>query len=335
MPAMRVVIVTPVYEDWESFGQLVRELDAALAAAPALDPVDVAILAVDDGSTDRGPGAGAAWAGLVRIARIEVLRLAVNMGHQRAIALGAVHVANNDLAEAAVFMDADGEDRPADVVRLIETHLAEPGKIVLAGRARRSEPMGFRFGYRLYRLAFRLLTGHDLPFGNFSLVPRAALARLVCNGDLWNHFAATISRSRLPVVVIPTSRGTRYAGQSHMNWVTLAIHGLSAMSVHSDRVATRLIFASVCVTAVAVLAIAGVVAIRFLTDLAIPGWASQVVGTLALASLISVGFAALLAFVTLQSRQQLTFFPRTDGLKYIHRVETWWPATAANTSAKN
>lgn len=330
---MRVVIVTPVYEDWKSFGCLVRDLDQALVAASRLENVEVSVLAVDDGSTDPGPGAIGAWAGLQRIARLEVLRLAVNLGHQRAIALGAVHVASQDQVDAAVFMDADGEDKPSDVLRLLEAFLEDPRRIVLAGRAKRSEPIGFRFGYRLYRSLFRLLTGQDLPFGNFSLVPRKALAQLVCSADLWNHFAATVRRSRLAVRVIPTERGTRYAGQSNMNWVTLAIHGLSAMSVHSDRVATRLILASVCVTILAMLAILGVVAIRFLTALAIPGWASQVVGTLALVSLISVGFAALLAFVTLQSRQQLMFFPRVDGLKYIDQVETWWPSPAPITSA--
>ncbi len=322
---MRIVVITPVYEDWKSFSRLVHELDRILAESPHPESLQVAVLAVDDGSADAGPSDASTWSGLKRISRVEILRLAANMGHQRAIALGAVHVVNANIAEAAVIMDADGEDKPADVLRLIDASFENEEAIVVAGRAKRSESLRFRLGYRIYLFTFRWLTGHKLPFGNFSLVPWQALARLVCNGDIWNHFSAAVSRAQLPVIVIPADRGTRYSGRSRMSWVTLAVHGLSAMSVYSDRVAARLIFASVCITIAALLAILSVAGIRFLTELAIPGWASQVVGSLIIVSLVSVVFAALLAFITLQARQQLTFFPKTDGLKYMQRVETWWP----------
>lgn len=330
---MRVVVVTPVYEDWESFGRLVAELDREIASDPRLAKVAVGVLAVDDGSIAAGPGADCGWGHLGRIDRIEVLRLAMNLGHQRAIALGAVHVATRGSVDAIVIMDADGEDLPADVPRLLAAHMDHPGEIILARRDKRSESLRFRIGYWAYRRLYRGLAGHELAFGNFSLVPRSALARLVWSSDIWNHFAAAVSRSRLPVRMLPTSRGRRYAGQSRMNGVSLVIHGLSAMSVHSDRIAARLILASVLVLAFSMSAIGVVVGIRLLTDLAIPGWASQVVGTFALVSLVSVGFATLLAFITLQSRQSATFIPAVDGGRYIREIDTWHPAQPTTTSA--
>ncbi len=332
---MRVVVVTPVYEDWESFGLMVAELDRELAGDAALAGVAVGVLAVDDGSIASGFGTTAQWNSLSRIDRIDVLRLAMNMGHQRAIALGAVHAAAQPAVDAIVVMDADGEDCPKDVPRLLACHLADPDAIILARRDKRSESLEFRLGYWVYRRLFRQLAGHELAFGNFSLVPRRALLRLVWNSDIWNHFAAAVSRSRLPVRMLPTVRGRRYAGQGKMNGVSLVVHGLSAMSVHADRIAARLILASVVVLVCSLSAIGIVVAIRLLTDLAIPGWASQVVGTFALLSLVSVGFATLLAFSTLQSRQSSSFIPAVDGERYIREIETWHPLNATTTSAAN
>lgn len=330
---MQLVVVTPVFEDWESFARLVFELDRALAAATELHPLAVSVLAVDDGSISDGPTTEPDWSALGVIGRVDVLRMAANMGHQRAIALGMVQVAAEDHADVVVIMDADGEDRPEDVVRLVRAHREHPGAVILAQRSKRSESAGFRLGYWLYRWLFRVLTGQAIRFGNFSLMPRPAVARLVANADIWNHLAAAVSRSRLPVRMVPTERGARYAGHSHMSWVSLVTHGLSAMSVHSDRVATRLILASAAVTVMAVLAIVGVVCIKLFTDLAIPGWASQTVGLLGLASLISVATASLLAFLTLQARQRPAFLPKTDGLRYIQELERWHPKTRTDTSA--
>lgn len=332
---LRIVIVTPVFEDWESVQELVVQLDAAFRAAEGLPALSLSVLAVDDGSVQARPAAGPRWAALGLVERIDVLRLAVNLGHQRAIALGLAQVEQAGRADAVVVMDADGEDRPEDAVRLVRLHLAHPGDVLLALRARRSEAPGFRFGYLLYRLGFRLLTGERIRFGNFSLVPRAALERLVANEDLWNHFAAAVTRSRLPLTMLETDRGTRYAGQSQMSWVSLVIHGLSAMSVHSDRVAARLILASAGVTVLATLAAVAVVGIKLFTALAIPGWASLTVGMLTVISLVGGTTASLLAFLTLQGRRLVTFLPRVDGQRYVKDLEPWHSQPSPATSARS
>lgn len=332
---LRVVIVTPVFEDWDSVQELVLHLDAAFQVAEGLPAVSLSVLVVDDGSIAARPPASPLWAGLRVIERIDVLRLTVNLGHQRAIALGLAHADQAGRFDVAVVMDADGEDRPEDAVRLVRLHLAHPRDVLLALRTRRSETLGFRAGYLLYRLAFLLLTGERIRFGNFSLVPRAAMERLVANEDIWNHFAAAVTRSRLPLTTLETSRGTRYAGASKMGWVALVIHGLSAMSVHSDRVAARLILASTLVTVLSAMAIVAVVGIKLFTALAIPGWASQTVGLLTVISLVGVTTASLLAFLTLQGRRLVTFLPRIDGQRYVKDVEPWQVQPSSATSAKS
>src|SRR5262245_54611813 len=136
MPSARLAIVTPVYDDWESFRELIRRLDVMAGAKP--DTV-FDVIAVDDGSTEPLPGALLADAAIAHLARVDVLRLACNLGHQRAIALGLVEVEARGTYEAVIVMDSDGEDRPEDIPMLLAALRAHPRRVIVARRARRSE----------------------------------------------------------------------------------------------------------------------------------------------------------------------------------------------------
>ena len=49
--------------------------------------------------------------------------------------------------------------------------------------------------------------------------------------EINNHLAASIIKSKLPLVKIPINKGIRYIGHSKMNYVSLILHGLKAISV--------------------------------------------------------------------------------------------------------
>ena len=111
-----------------------------------------------------------------------MLRLRRNLGHQRAIVIALAYVEAHVPCAAVVVMDLapSGEDRPSDVVRLAdEWREANADKLIFALRSRRSEGPAFRAFYGLYRALFKLGTGQPIRVGNFSLVPRAVLRRLV------------------------------------------------------------------------------------------------------------------------------------------------------------
>ena len=42
--------------------------------------------------------------------------------------------------------------------------------------------------------------------GNFSVIPRDLLSRLVVVSELWNHYAAAVFKSRLPFVTLKGER---------------------------------------------------------------------------------------------------------------------------------
>ena len=306
--AQHPCIVLPVYEDWAAVSKLLTLIDQALAAARRRGHV----ILVDDGSvtpcTVRAPAAP-----FEALLSVRLLTLRRNLGHQRAIAVALAHLHSKTTHETIVVMDADGEDNPADVPRLLQEYEAGHGsRIVFAARHRRSELLFFRIGYFLYRHLHRLLTGIPVRVGNFSVIPRPLLGRLVVVSELWNHYAAAVFLSRLPHTSIPTERAKRLDGRSHMNVTALVVHGLSAITVHSEVIGVRLLLASLALAAVSAAAIGGVVWIRAFTDLAIPGWATGAVGMLVLVILSALMLAVGFSMTAMTSRRSAGFIPERD-----------------------
>jgi glycosyltransferase involved in cell wall biosynthesis len=313
-PTDRIAIVTPVYNDWESFRELIRRIDAMAGAQRA---VAFDVIAVDDGSTAPTSADLLAGTTLAHVGRIDVLHLACNLGHQRAIAIGLVEMVERARYSAAIVMDSDGEDRPEDIPGLLAALREHPGHVVVARRARRTEGAMFRISYALYKLLFRLLTGKPIAFGNFCVLPEAQANRLVAMPEIWNNLAAAVSRSRIPIHPCPTDRGTRYAGQSKMNMVSLVIHGLSAVSVYSDIAFTRILVLSVGLAAAVLCGIVAVAGIRLLTDLAIPGWASYMVGSLAVILMQTLVLSAGTVFLLLNYRSMPSIVPRRMSREFV------------------
>ena len=304
-------VVVPVFDDWESFGRLLAELDGAAATMPTR----LMVVAVDDGSLV--VPATLAADGFRHLAGVELVRLRCNLGHQRAIAIGLAECARSERFSHVVVMDADGEDRPADAGALLAAAAERPGEIVVAHRARRSEGLVFRASYLAYKYAFRALTGRTIDFGNFLVLPIAAVRRLVAMPECWNHLAATVVKSRLPLGRLPTARGTRYAGRSTMNFVSLVVHGFSAFSVFIETAITRLLLFFGCTSLLAVAAAVVAVVLRFGTELAIPGWATNVFGLSLIMFFQSLTLATVVLFSVLSSRSSVPFIVGRQGEDFV------------------
>ncbi|MCU0466500.1 MAG: glycosyltransferase [Anaerolineae bacterium] len=320
--ALHLAIVTPVYNDWVSLSHLIPALEAVLAQHGHTAD----LYAVDDGSTDdRGLPTDLGLLSALR--RVEVVRLRRNVGHQRAIAMGLVVVAasaypNGAAPSAVIVLDADGEDRPAALPELLMAFSAQlRPSIVVASRARRTETRVFRGFYVLYKRMFRALVGFNIDFGNFCLLPFSDLDGLVYDPNLWNHFAATLLRSKRPMVRLSVDRGRRYDGSSKMNFTSLVIHGLSALSVYFDIIITRILIMVGILMGLAGTGIALVVGIVLFTELAIPGWATTAVGFLTLFILQMLLFSGLSIFVLLYTRTHQLVVPARDMLHLVRRQE--------------
>lgn len=318
MPApLSLSILLPAYGDWESARQLLPQLDSALSG----QPVESHVLFLDDCSPTPAP-ADLAQGRFKNIGSVETLRLRRNLGHQRAIAIGLCFINAERKADAVLVMDADGEDKPEDVPRLIQAFFEENArKVVFAQRGRRVANWRFRIGYLLFRWTHRLLTGIAVKVGNFSIIPAAHVATLVVVSDTWNHYAASVFKSRIPYRMLPTSRGTRLAGESKMNFVALVLHGLSAISVFAEIVGARLTMAILGLVSLLTALLVAVPIIRWGTDLAIPGWATTAAGLLLVIVLQMLTVALGLTLLVLFNRNNLSFLPLRDYRFFIAGVQ--------------
>ncbi len=107
------------------------------------------------------------------------------MGHQRAIAIGLVHVRQTGGGDGVVVMDADGEDTPTGLVELLNAFSRTGGTgAIFAERVRRQESLPFQLFYQVYRFVHRGLTGVSVRVGNFSILPERYLESLVVAPEL-------------------------------------------------------------------------------------------------------------------------------------------------------
>ncbi|QJW92219.1 glycosyltransferase [Spirosoma taeanense] len=309
----RINVVIPLFNDWQAVGLLLERIRDVVDA-----PIRsrLAFLIVDDCSSkdyeSLPSGIGHS---------LSVLRLYRNVGHQKAIALGLAHLADQPEPYPTVVMDSDGEDRPEDIIRLLQRGAEAPGHVVFAHRSKRHESLLFRTFYVVYKAVFRLLTGKVITFGNFSLIPARQLRKLAHVSEIWNNYPGGVIRSRLPYTAVPLERGRRLAGESKMNFVSLILHGLSAVSVLMDTTAVRLVLFCVLMVAAMVCGIGVVLWLKFFTNTSVPGWTSYLVSSFLIVILQAFLISLLLVFVVLSYRTQPQFIPARQFKDFVERLE--------------
>lgn len=307
-------LVVPVYNDWPSLHILLHELDKVAASISC----EIFVSAVDDGSVEDPMTALGDLSGLRHLVGFEIITLAVNVGHQRAIAVGLCAAAADHDFDALLTMDADGEDPPQAIELLLRDVGVRADFCFVAQRKKRVETPSFKFFYLLYKVFFKVVTGKTINFGNFCILSRSYVDRLIMIPDLWNNFPAAILRSRLPLHLVPIHRGRRYAGKSKMNFTSLVVHGLSGISVYAETIFVRLLILSVALVVASVFLVGGLLTLRiFFPAHATPGWTTTITFGLTII-ILQVLFTALSSILMLlNNRVQRLIMPKLDYLPYI------------------
>ncbi|NIJ50998.1 glycosyltransferase [Dyadobacter arcticus] len=308
-------IIVPQFNDWEALNLLIQKINSDLNT-PILK--NTTLLIVDDCSSKKRNQPFATFEGK----EIKLLKLYRNLGHQKAIAIGLSYVAEHLPTDKVIVMDADGEDAPSDINSLAAKSLEEPDTIIFAERNKRTENFMFRFFYVIYKMIFKLLTGKVITFGNFSLIPQSRLQNLVRVSEIWNNYPGGIIKSRIPYDSVLTNRAKRLAGESKMNFVSLVLHGLSAISVMIDTTAVRILIFSIMMSGVAIAFIFIILFLKLIGN-ATPGWASTLGSTLMILMLQSFLISLFLVFMVLQYRSQQHFIPAVHYRDFVEKVETF------------
>jgi hypothetical protein len=110
-----------------------------------------------------------------------------------------------------------------------------------------------------------------------------------------------------------------------MNFVNLVVHGLSAISVFSEAMLTRILLFFVLAIGVGAVATLTVIALRLFTGLATPGWTTSVVGSVAVISLQALLLTMMSAFLVLSNRSTILPTPNQHAEDFIDYVATLYP----------
>lgn len=310
----KIYCLTPVFNDWESSEVLTSQIENLQAKHS--EKYIFSLIAINDGSTEQQ---------ILNHNRINVIviNLKINIGHQRAIATGLQYIYNEiEQKDYVVVMDCDGEDRPEDIMLLIEKAEKEKNKkIIFAQRKKRQESLMFKFGYLIYKKLFYFFTGQKINFGNFSVIPDALLSKVVHQNNIWNHFSGGIIQSKISFDKVLLDRGKRYHGVSKMSFYNLTLHGLSSISVYFDFLSLRILKFTLYGILLCAVSIFYILYQKLFTGNTIPGWASSL--TLILSGIMLQLFTVTLIVLLLQlsSRKNISVPNSKTYLDFIESID--------------
>jgi polyisoprenyl-phosphate glycosyltransferase len=164
-----ISVVIPVHNEEEVFPLLLERIRAAATAWGD----DYELLFIDDGSSD---GSLALMMNAAREdARIRVVKLSRNFGHQAAISAGLQQARGDVVA----VMDGDLQDPPEELTRFL-AKWREGYEVVYGIRRGRKEGFILRGAYAMFYRALRLVSDIEIPLdsGDFGVMDRKVVDAL-------------------------------------------------------------------------------------------------------------------------------------------------------------
>ena len=221
---MKIKILIPVYNDWQSVFKLLDEINLNLAN---LDH-EISVIIINDASNhDRIEEEK----NFENLNSVKILNMKINQGHSRCIATGLKYIFEKEDFDYVIPMDGDGEDRPEEINNFIDQISNSNDKTIVGERVKRSEDLIFKTCYQLHKLITLTFTGKSIKFGNFTCLPKSTVEKMVNEKATWNSFSGSLRKIENDFITIPSIRGIRYFGPSKMSFYNLIKHSLSIISV--------------------------------------------------------------------------------------------------------
>ena len=229
---MKIIILIPVYNDWQSTSKLLEDINLNVKGLNQ----EFSIIIVNDASTDEQ---SINSTNLENLSSIKIINMKENRGHARCIASGLKHIHEKEQYDYIIPMDGDGEDRPEEIKNFVENINFNPNKAIVGERVKRTEKLIFKICYKIHKALTYLSTGQSIKFGNYTCLPKSTVEKMINEKAIWSSFSGTLQKVEKDKVEVPSERGVRYFGPSKMSFLNLIKHSLSIISVFKFNVLIR------------------------------------------------------------------------------------------------
>jgi dolichol-phosphate mannosyltransferase len=199
-------LVIPVYNEEEALPYLRKSLTEFANKLPCR----VEWVIVNDGSRDASYSILTEWA--IMDARVKLIDLARNFGHQAAVTAGLDHA----IGEAVVVMDADLQDPPELILEMLEKY-REGYDVAYAQRTKRLGETAFkRLTASWFYKVMQKFIHKDMPAntGDFRLMSRVAVDALSHLREGQRFLRGMIAWVGFSQIAIPFERPARIAGKT-------------------------------------------------------------------------------------------------------------------------
>tara|TARA_B100001057_G_scaffold297031_1_gene297315 strand:+ start:107 stop:979 length:873 start_codon:yes stop_codon:yes gene_type:complete len=231
----KIIILIPIYNDWESLIKLLEEINKVIKNK---NNYEFRCIVVNDSSSVKQPK----LLKPLNIKSLKIINMKENRGHARCNAFGLKYIDKNENFDYLILMDGDGEDRPEEIMSLLNKINENPSISVVAKRAKRSEGAMFKFLYLVHKIITFIFTGKKINFGYFSCLTKNDVNTLVNQASLWNNYSGSVKKYLDKYNEIQSIRGFRYFGPSKMTLLSLVIHSFSIISIFKYSVFLRSTF---------------------------------------------------------------------------------------------
>ena len=303
---MKLKILIAVYNDWSSLDILLAEIYKKLNQTVWKN---YEVYIVNDASTIEIPE---------KIKRkTKIINLFNNIGSQGAISIGVKYIQKKiDDMTHLLIMDSDGEDKPEDIMRLLDECKINENKIVFARRQKRRESILFRALHFTYKKIFKMLIGKDLDFGNFSCMTKANLNKIVNINNLQTHYSASILRSKIPFSKIDCEKGFRIEGSSKLNFWKHFAHALMSLSVFVDLIAIKFFFISLVGIVLSIISAITIFIMKLYFPKILLGIASNILLSLAIITIVLFLISLFSLIIFLNNKNQ-NYSPSNKSIDHL------------------
>lgn len=301
-----VVIITPCFNENITVISFLKSVEEVIAKLPQ----QFEVIVVDDSSSDHTLSMLSEFQFGCKNAKLTLLPLKFNVGHQAAVYQGLLYARDID-SNKFIIMDSDGEDDPEAIAELVSITDYE---IVNVARGRRKESLSFQVSYYIYRFIFKIITGKVLNFGNYCMISKRVLETSCFTSFI--HLAAHLSKQKVSNTSIVYNRLKRIDGKSKMNLTSLVHHAFKSFVEYAEEL--LMIFLKIFVfIIISFIGLIGVVLYKKLfTHEAILGWASTMTVSLFTTALVCLGFFVigilLLNMISQKSQNKKELFEKNS-----------------------